>query len=248
MWPLAMSHLENSKLAPSTAGWKTQSIDDFASDPDAVLEATQARRVYPGAPRERLPRPRAWGGIWTILKRRRTAREFSSKPVPKKTLAALLHGAAGVTGEIPVPGSTVVQCLRAWPSAGALYPIELYAVDASGAYHFDPVDAVLEQTAAGPMLERLRPSVLTLAREFDAPLAIVLTGVPERVMKKYGERGYRFLWLDAGHLAQNLILAATALGLGVCPIGGFYEDAVRAALSIDPRETPLYLLAMGYPR
>ncbi len=125
--------------------------------------------------------------------------------------------------------------------------MEVYAVlPDEGSYHYDPVDSRLEVLVEGPLRDRISPAILTAAGEGEAPLLLVLAGVPERTLRKYGERGYRFLWLDAGHLAQNLLLAAEALGLGACPIGGFCEDAVARAAGIDPRETVLYVLAVGH--
>jgi SagB-type dehydrogenase family enzyme len=218
MWPLAMAHLLNSKLSPSTASWKTASIAEFTSNDDAVMESTQARRVYPSARRIALPRAKPWSGpsIWSCLRRRRTVRAFSKKPVGRKALATLLREAAGVTGEMELPGARLVQKLRAWPSAGGLYPVELYPlVLDEGAYHFDPVEAALEVLVEGPVRERVAPHVFGEL----GPLLVVLTGVPERTMVKYGERGYRLLLLDVGHLSQNLLLAAEGLGLAACPIG-----------------------------
>lgn len=249
-WPLSMSHLINTKLTPSTAAWRTAPIAEFASNADLVIESTQARRVYPGARRLPVPRSRAWTGpsIWSVLRRRRTVRSFSRRPIPRKLWMRIASEAAGVTGALPVPGTADLrQRLRAWPSAGALYPIELYAVPLDeGVYHFDPVDSVLEVVAERPVRSDAAPHVLTIADEMSAPLLFVLTGAPERTLRKYGERGYRYLWLDAGHLAQNLLLAAAAVGLGACPIGGFLEDELARALGIDARETILYLIAMGF--
>lgn len=249
MWPLAMSHLVNSKLSPSTAAWKTRCVAEFLADGDRVVESTQARRTYPGTRRIPLdPGRGSWGPDFSrVLASRRSARSFSRRAIEPRTLARLLVGAAGVTGEMPVPGAAgIVQRLRAWPSAGALYPIELYPVLLDGpACHFDPLEPCLEVLDEGPMRERVAPHVLSYAGELDAPLLLVLTGVPGRVLTKYGERGYRFLWLDAGHLAQNLVLAATALGLAACPIGGFHDDELACALPIDRRESVLYLIAIG---
>src|SRR5262245_22738784 len=125
MWPLSLLHLENSRLTPATGAWKTQSIAAFAANDDAVLASTQARRVYPGAPRIPLPRRAPWRGpsLWSVLRRRRSARSFPKQDVSIRTLGRILTAAAGVTGELPIPGATVTQRLRAWPSAGALYPI-----------------------------------------------------------------------------------------------------------------------------
>lgn len=249
MWPLSIAHLENTRLAPATAGWRTQSIMEFAANDDAVLESTQARRTYPSARRISVPRGKPWRGpsAWSVLRGRRTARSFSSRRVPMNTIAQVLTAAAGVTGEIAIPGATITQSMRAWPSAGALYPIELYvaALD-EASYHFDPVDSCLEVLVDAPVRDRVAPHVMTIAEEMSAPLLFVLTAMPERTLRKYGERGYRYLWLDAGHLAQNILLACTAAGVACCPIGGFHEREIGEVLNIDSRETALYLIAAGY--
>ncbi len=252
--PLAMQHLAASSLGPTTAVWKTESIRRFAANPDAVIESTQERRTYPGAKRVPLPSARSWrmASLWSVLRRRRTVRRFASRPVDLGVLGRLLSAAAGVTGEVPVPGTNgLIQRLRAWPSAGGLYPIELNVALLDGlqvgAYHYDPVDACLEALVEGPLRERLAPAVFAAEGEMAAPVLLVLSAVFERTMRKYGERGYRFVWLDAGHLAQNLLLAATALGLAACPIGGFQEAGVALAMGLDARETVVYLIAVGHP-
>lgn len=251
-WPHAMGHLENSKLSPLTTAWKIDSIRRFVEDPDAIVESSQSRRLYPGAPRRAISPGRVWSGgsIWKAMRTRRSTRVFARRPVEWATLSRLVQGAAGITGEIPVPGvESVVQHLRAWPSGGALYPIELYVAildgPEAGLWHHDPGEGCLERIEEGPLRERVAPHILTFSREMDAPLLFLLTGVPERTMRKYGERGYRFLWIEAGHLAQNLLLAATALGLATCPLGGFHEDELVRLLGIDSRETLLYVIAVG---
>lgn len=252
-WPLSMTHLDASKLGPNTGAWRTDPIRRFLDDADAMIESTQARRTYPGAKRIPLPAGRSWrmASLWSVLRRRRTVRRFARRPLDLGLLGRLLGSAAGVTGELPVPGTLdLVQRLRAWPSAGAIYPIELYAsiLDGpyAGAHHYDPVDSCLETLVDGPIREVLAPSVMTAEEELSAPVVLVLSAVFERTMRKYGERGYRFVWLDAGHLAQNLILAATALGLACCTIGGFHEAGVAQAMRLDSRETVIYLIAVGH--
>jgi len=253
-WPFAMGHLENSKLTPHTASWRTDAIREYTANLDAMLEASQTRKLYPGANRMPLDKGRLrWGpSLWKVLAKRRTVREFSSRPIPWSVISTLIHSAAGITGFALIPNSADIrQNLRAWPSGGGLYPLELYPVllegPHAGAYHYDPVDSVLECLKPGHLRDRIRPHILTIAQELDAPLLFLLSGRLDRTMKKYGERGYRFVWLEAGHLAQNLILASVAKGLSTCPLGGFHDDAIRETLSIDNDETILYAIAVGFP-
>ena len=254
-WPLSMAHLENSKYAPSTLHWQTSSIEAFQMDQDAILEAAEARRVYPGAPRFPL-KEGLWPSTLTLekaLRKRRTVRSFSPRAVSWSLLSRLLRSSAGVTGGMPVEGSQgVVQRFRAWPSAGGLYPVEIYPVlfegPRQGVYHYVPFDACLEQLAKTPPKDEIRKNILSGQSEIEAPLLLVLTGVPGRTLQKYGERGYRFLLMEIGHVAQNILLTATALGLGACPIGGFYEDRLLETLGIERKETVLYVIALGHSR
>jgi SagB-type dehydrogenase family enzyme len=176
---------------------------------------------------------------------RRSIREYAAPPLPLAQLSTLLRASYGVTGSL---GS---QPFRAVPSAGALYPLELYVAAQRveglepALYHFDPLRAVLERIRPlrGDELEGLTPY-----DELLVPSAAVamISAVFWRSRFKYGARAYRFALLEAGHAAQNFLLAATALGLAACPVGGFYDRRVDVFLEVDGLyEASIYLLPVG---
>jgi SagB-type dehydrogenase family enzyme len=179
---------------------------------------------------------------------RRTDTTFGTTPISLRDLSSLLTGGYGATERPSVVGN---RRFRTVPSAGALYPLELYAhvravtgVEA-GLYHF--------QASAG-LLQRVRPLAdEELARAFVQPevigaaaAVILITAVFGRTTFKYGERGYRFALIEAGHVAQNIDLIASALQLPVANLGGFFDRELEALLDIDGVEQSLvYAVAIG---
>jgi SagB-type dehydrogenase family enzyme len=159
----------------------------------------------------------------------------------------LLHAAYGVTAQ-----DERGQGYRTAPSGGALYPLEVYAVVARGddvapgLYHYDPPLHELEVVRPP-----VRPETLASATAYPeivrgCAVAFILTGVFWRSRFKYGLRGYRFTLLEAGHVAQNLLLAAEALGLAAVPLGGYYDRAVDALLRLDGVDvSTLYVVCVG---
>ena len=256
--PLACLYHENSKLTKASEQRLADAVAEFGSDPEALRRSMTAVKTYPSArrvllpPRRRLPRPRR--RLDKVLAERRSVRAYDGRPLPFAVLASLLEHAGGITAGIFLEnGGTLAQPLRAWPSGGALYPIETYVVAAAvgglepGIYHHHPVDRCLEPVRSAQACSRLGGLILTATGRLDAPAVIILAGRWERPLTKYGERGYRVLLLDAGHLAQNLLLVAAALGLGACPVAGFHDDALAAELGLDPREEPvLHVMTAGY--
>jgi len=183
-----------------------------------------------------------------VVAARRSQRRFRQQPVGIEELSALLQTGYGVTGR--GPGDIR---LRSVPSGGALYPLDAYVAALAvtgleaGLYHFDPLRSGLE--ALGPVaraqLEPLTPYPELVA---DASAVVILTATFWRSRFKYGQRGYRFALLEAGHVAQNLLLAATALGLASVPLGGFFDRQVNDLLGVDGlHEAALYVLPIGHP-
>jgi SagB-type dehydrogenase family enzyme len=174
--------------------------------------------------------------------------------VARRDVGTLLELACGETGTICHPQQAgLSQRVRAWPSAGGLYPIETYlAVLAPGdlnrgIYHYQVQSHALAELAPLPPETRLQELVYAEGFWDNAALMVILTGVFARTQAKYGERGYRFIHLDAGHLAQNLLLVSEDLGMAVIPIGGFCEDGLAGAMGLDSREEcPLYVFLLGY--
>ena len=229
---------EASKLHPGLAERETQGMARLISS-DALIAATQ-RSVRRNRQRREVPLPSC--AVAPGLRARRSAHEFNGQPLALSTLAALLEAGYGVTA----PGRRTV------PSAGALYPLELYPaivrVDGvePGVFHFDPPRHVLEVVRAGEIGETLE-ATSPLAGFLEGVSAVVfVTAVFWRSRFKYGPRGYRFALLEAGHVAQNMLLAATELGVAALPLGGFYDARAEALLGVDGvDEAVLYAIALG---
>jgi SagB-type dehydrogenase family enzyme len=185
----------------------------------------------------------------TALARRRSTRSYGPRPLRLDELGTILHAAYGVTGTLD--GTT--QSLRTPPSGGALYPLELYVACRRvegldrGLYHYDPLRHGLEllRTSGCNSLEHLSPYHDPLS---SCAALVAMTAMFWRSRFKYGARAYRFTLIEAGHAAQNLLLAVAALGLAAVPIGGFYDRRVDDFLGIDGlHEGSLYLLPVGPP-
>jgi SagB-type dehydrogenase family enzyme len=184
------------------------------------------------------------------LRVRRTERSFGNGVIGLRDLATVLHAAYGVTR---VGSAKDPQPLRTVPSGGALYPIEVYVVPArvrrleDGLYHFDPLRHVLEVQSRGPSTLALLLEASIYPQIVEGCAAtLLLTGMFWRSRFKYGLRGYRFALLEAGHVAQNILLMAGALGLAAAPIGGFYDRSVDELLRVDGvNESVLYSVCLG---
>ena len=179
---------------------------------------------------------------------RRSSREHTSAAMSLAQLASLLRAGYGVTGFAPV-GVPV----RAAPSGGALFPLDLYVaarrVEGLGCdlHHHDPLRDGLElmRSFAPEELEQLTPAPRATR---DAAAIVVVAASFWRTRFKYGQRGYRFALLEAGHVAQNILLAATALGFAGVPLGGFFDRQVNDFLELDGlHDAALYLIPIGRP-
>ncbi len=216
---------------------------DWASRPDAYKQYADRRRLS-------LPSPRFDGGLplWTAMAGRRSVREFSDQALTLAEVSQLLWACQGITDR----GRG--REFRSTPSAGALYPVETYAAVSavegipSGVYHYWVPGHGLELIREGDFREEASRSALDQDMAYYAPLVLIWTGIFERCKWKYGQRAYRYVYLDAGHIAQNLALAAVGLGLGSCQIGALYDDEVNALLGVDgDRESVLYMSVVGKP-
>lgn len=257
--PMALLFHENSKITRSSLTDLVEKVTEFSKDVDQVRLSTTSPKTYPGAERIRFDdvrrRPRLTMPLAHALAKRRSFRRFSDRPVELATLVSILENAYGVTGQIAHPEhAEIVQPLRAAPSGGALYPIELYvaALNVDGLndalYHVQVNQRCLELCGPGPVARLLDPLVLMPYDGLKAPCLLIFTARLARPLTKYGERGYRFILLDAGHVAQNVLLVATSLGLGALPIGGFLDDDLADALRLDPCQEPvIYIIAVGWP-
>ena len=189
-----------------------------------------------------LPTPRPEGplSLEETLQERRSVREFSDEPLSAAELGQLLWAAQGFT---------TADGRRTAPSAGALYPLELYAVTAEGVFHCDPAAHALATWQRGDRRAGLAAAALSQEAVAEAPLVIAITAVYARTEAKYGrDRGPRYVHLEAGHAAQNILLQAVALGLGAVPMGAFDDRRVQDVLGLPADHVPLYLVPVGHPR
>lgn len=171
------------------------------------------------------------------LASRRSLRDFADVPLTEQQVSDLLWAAQGVTS-----GSGG----RTSPSAGALYPLEVYVVTDDDVLHYLPdghrIEARDSSTARRAVADAVGQDSVSAA-----PAVVVIAGVVARVEPKYGDRAERYLLLEAGHAAQNLLLAATALGLGGVPIGAFGDGALARALDLPAGEQTVYAIPVGSP-
>jgi len=207
---------------------------------------------YPqSTPRTKLPEPQFSkdANFWeTVLKRRSVRKYDPDLALPLDVLSALLWATQGITAEA---GDFH---FRTVPSAGGLFPIETYVLARSvagleqGIYHFRPYAFDLELIKSGDFSRDLAQAALGQDMVAHAQATFIWTAVVERSKWKYRQRAYRYIYLDAGHIAQNLYLAGTASGLGICGIGALLDDAVNALIGVDGvEETVLYMAAAGWP-
>jgi SagB-type dehydrogenase family enzyme len=172
---------------------------------------------------------------------RRSVRQFVDGPLPDAVISRLLWSAQGITEP--------TRRLRAAPSAGATYPLELYLVDHRGVFRYVPDSHGLEQVAAGDRRAGLARAALGQAMIQEAPISFVITAVPQRTAARYGRaRAERYVHMEAGHAAQNLHLQAVALNLGSVPVGAFRDREVQNMLGISKDHEPLYIIAVGPAR
>ncbi len=205
---------------------------------------------YSGRPSVPLPPPGSpQAPLDRVLRDRRSVRKFSEGPLDLADLSYLLWACTGITRR--ERGFE----FRTAPSAGALYPVETYvAVNGvrdvpPGIYHYSIADHRLELVRKGALGEELARAALDQGMCARAPAVLIWTAVFERCRWKYGERAYRYVYLDAGHVAQNLSLAAVSLGLGSCQIAATFDDEVNELLGVDgEEESVLYMSVVGRPR
>ena len=200
-----------------------------------------------GGPEIELPRPLQASGVDVLkaIASRRSRREYTG-PLSLRELSTILYYSVGITGwETGWP-------LRAYPSAGALQPLEAYVAASHveelepGLYHYNPRHHTLVMLRRGDIMEDLQHACLGQEYVGEAPAAIIYTALYARTASKYGTRGYRYIHLDAGTAIENTYLVAEALGLATVVIGAFYDDMLCKLLDIDCRwELPVAVMPIG---
>lgn len=187
-----------------------------------------------------LPEPKLKGtmSLEEAIQRRRSKRSYISQELTLEEISQLLWSVQGITDER--------MGFRAAPSAGALYPLEIYLLKADGLYLYLPDGHRIKRLSEKDLRRPLAQAALWQGFVAQAPIDIVICAVYERVTSKYGKRGVRYTDIEVGHAAQNLHLQAVVLGLGSVPIGAFDDDAVKKVLSLPKDHQPLYIIPVGH--
>ncbi len=175
-----------------------------------------------------------------VIFKRRSQRYFAEQDLDWRQIGQLLWAAQGITAR------REGYNLRAAPSAGALYPMEIYVLNRNGLFHYLPLTHKLEILDDSDLRAELAEAALGQFSVAQAPVDIVICAVYQRLTKKYGQRGLRYAHIEAGHIAQNIHLEAVSLGLGSVPIGAFNDEIVKDILSLPQECEPLYIIPVGY--
>jgi SagB-type dehydrogenase family enzyme len=243
---------ENTKLRRVGKDW-ILSARGPAQPGELVYAEAHPYKAYRCAPALPLPRGQQPLDVplEAALRARRSVRRYAPRALDLAELARLLELSYGCTGTVLSPDGEA-HPRRPAAAAGGLYSNELYVVAlrvagvAEGVYHYQPRDHSLECLRAGAVAAEMASGVLYPEIVAGAAAVLLLAGIFQRTRYKYGERGYRFALLDAGHLSQNLQLTATALDLGAVAIGGFIDDDLNRMLELDGvNEAVLLAIAVG---
>ena len=201
-----------------------------------------------------LPSPETDGGISVerALAERRSRRSFSDEALSAEQLSQILWAAYGVS-EQASDGSSSGGRLRTAPSAGALYPLEVYVAVGNvtdieaGVYKYVSQEHALVRVIDGDIRQELSSAALGQAMIVDAPATLIYCGVFDRISDRYGQRGRdRYVFMEIGHSAQNVYLQAEAMGLGACAVGAFTDADVSELLELPAGEDPFYLMPVGH--
>ena len=207
-------------------------------------------KKYPDAQKIDLPPPVVQGGpgLWETIRTRRSIRAYTLEPMKLEELSQILWATQGITASIGE------HRLRTVPSAGALYPIETYLLVnraeglEPGLYHFDVETYQLDILKLGDFSKEVATGALDQQIAERASVVFIWSAIFQRSKWKYLQRAYRYIFLDAAHIAQNLALAAQGLGLGSCQIGALYDDFLNELLDLNiTEESVIYLSSVGKP-
>jgi len=197
-----------------------------------------------------LPMPKLKGevSLEEALSMRRSIREYAVKPLSLDVLAQILWAAQGI--------NEVRRRFRTAPSAGATYPLEVYVVIKeggvegvkAGVYHYDVYLHALELVRLGDFSKELARAALDQPWVENAMVNLVIVAKYERTTVRYGDRGYRYVHMEVGHVGQNVYLQACVLGLGTVAVGAFYDNEVKEILGLPVRYHPLYIMPLGYAK
>jgi SagB-type dehydrogenase family enzyme len=250
--PAELYH-EASKIYPSFGARQTRG---YLLEANEELRFSSARSVKRSRhlPAVTLPEPALpQASFGDVVNARRSERCFGAGPVSLEELSGLLHAAYGTTHPmIPDAPPGIGPLFRTVPSGGGLYPLELDAFAWNvhglerGRYHFDPLRRVLEVIRVADEREAMRSTTVYEDIVTGCAVLVVISAMFWRTRFKYGLRGYRFALIEAGHVAQNVLLAATAFDLACVPLGGFFDREMDDLLGLDGvNESALYAVAIA---
>lgn len=206
------------KPAPSGSGWK-----------------------HTGGKSIELPPPQKTGGLPLneALARRRSHREFAAKELTGEQVSQLCWSGQGISSE---------GGLRTAPSAGALYPVTLLLADRRGVWEYRPESHSLASRRDEDVRKQLQTAALGQEMIGEAPACFIVAIDVSRTAEKYGKRAERYCLIEAGHVAQNLLLTATSQGLAAVPVGALDESRASSILGLPSRLEAIYLIPVGSPR
>lgn len=189
-----------------------------------------------------LPKPKLSGSVSVeeAIQKRRSVRSYASKDITLEDVSQLLWACQGITD--------TRRGLRAAPSAGALYPLEIYVAKSDGLFHYLPDGHKLEAVSGANVKADLAAASLGQSYVEDAAIDIIICAEYERITSRYGQRGAMYTDMEAGHAAQNVFLQAVALGLDSVPIGAFDKGAVAKIIGVPHSLRPIYILPVGYKK
>jgi SagB-type dehydrogenase family enzyme len=208
-------------------------------------------KSYPSSKTVKLPSQfqEATSNFTEVLRRRKSIRSFSPNPLSMVDLAFLLWASTGIQR------TEHKYEFRTAPSAGALYPIETYIAANNveelkeGIYHYNIKNHLLEEIALGNFGEKLAHAALDQEMCADASIVFIWTAIFRRSKWKYSQRAYRYIYLDAGHIAENLALAVASITCGSCQVGAFFDDEINSIVGIDgTEESSICLSVVGHPK
>ena len=216
------------------------------TDPDKMPEPApggEVNAVHPGNLELPSPRPEEGLSIEAGLHARRSVRSYRTQGLDLSQVGQILWAAQGVTDED--------RGFRTAPSAGATFPLEVYLVAGEvrglepGVYRYIPRQHRLEMISEGDVRDQLHSVALGQSPVLEAPASLVITAVYARTTGRYGDRGIRYVHMEAGHASQNVYLQCESLELVTVAIGAFDDDGVKTLLDLPGEETPLYLMPVG---
>lgn len=204
-------------------------------------------KTYPDKEKIKLPEPSFKGIILEeVIRKRRSIRDYADEPLTLSQVSEILFAAQGITGEL------AGTYLRTAPSAGALYPVEIYLIVQNvkglekGIYHYNILEHSLEFIKKGDFKNEIFKAGLFQEMFLSAPLILVYTAIFKRTTYKYDDRGYRYIYIEVGHIAQNVALECVSLGLSSCVIGAFFDDMVNKLIGVDGKEEgTIYIQTIG---